>query len=96
MIEAAAFLEPARERGFDFWAGVPCSFLTPFINAVIDTEGMSYVSAANEGDAVAIASGAALAATPGVASVHHLHLWEMAEGEMSVRSTSPCVSRSPP
>jgi hypothetical protein len=29
VIDADAFLEPARARGFGFYAGVPCSFLTP-------------------------------------------------------------------
>jgi phosphonopyruvate decarboxylase len=67
MIEAADFLEPARARGFDFWAGVPCSYLKPFINYVIDDPGLVYVSAANEGDAVAAATGAALAGRRGVA-----------------------------
>ena len=35
MIAADDFLVPARARGFDFYAGVPCSFLTPIINRVI-------------------------------------------------------------
>jgi len=35
--------------------GVPCSYLTPLINAASDTPGLRYVNAANEGDAVAIA-----------------------------------------
>jgi phosphonopyruvate decarboxylase len=34
MIEARHFVEAARERGFHWYAGVPCSFLTPFINYV--------------------------------------------------------------
>jgi len=67
MIRADEFIGPARALGFNTWAGVPCSFLTPFINGVIGAEGMSYVSAANEGDAVAIASGAALAGERSVA-----------------------------
>jgi len=67
MIRADDFIAPAKAAGFDTWAGVPCSFLTPFINAVIDDAEMSYVSAANEGDAVAIASGAALAGRRSVA-----------------------------
>ena len=61
MIEADAFLEPAAERGFDFYAGVPCSFLTPIINRVIGAPGIDYVGAASEGEAVAIAAGAWLA-----------------------------------
>lgn len=67
MITAADFLEPAKTRGFNFWAGVPCSYLTPFINYVIDDPDLVYLSCANEGDAVAAASGAALAGRRGVA-----------------------------
>jgi phosphonopyruvate decarboxylase len=71
MIQAADFIEPAKALGFDTWAGVPCSFLTPFINSVIDDPQMRYVSAANEGDAVAIASGAALAGRRSVAMMQN-------------------------
>src|SRR5690606_31225718 len=53
------------------WAGVPCSFLTPFINRVIDDPEMSYISSANEGDAVATASGSALGAQPAVAMMQN-------------------------
>lgn len=61
MINADAFLEPARARGFDFYCGVPCSFLTPIINRVISDPTIEYVGAASEGEAVAIAAGAWLA-----------------------------------
>ena len=61
MIEADAFLEPARDRGFSFYTGVPCSFLTPLINRVISGPALSYVGAASEGEAVAVAAGAWLA-----------------------------------
>jgi phosphonopyruvate decarboxylase len=60
VIEAAQFVEAARERGFDWYAGVPCSYLTPFINYVLQDESLHYVSAANEGDAVALIAGVAL------------------------------------
>lgn len=70
-IAAAEFIEPARELGYRQWAGVPCSFLTPFINAVIDHPEMSYISAANEGDAVAVATGAALAGQRAVAMMQN-------------------------
>jgi phosphonopyruvate decarboxylase len=63
VIEAAQFVEAARERGFDWYAGVPCSFLTPFINYVVQDESLHYVSAANEGDAVALIAGVALGAS---------------------------------
>src|SRR6201996_486662 len=65
MIEAAQFVEAARERGFDWYAGVPCSYLTPFINYVLQDESLHYVSAANEGDAVALIAGVALGARNG-------------------------------
>jgi len=71
MIQASDFIGPAKALGFDSWAGVPCSFLTPFINSVIDDPEMSYLSAANEGDAVAAASGAALAGRRAVAMMQN-------------------------
>jgi phosphonopyruvate decarboxylase len=61
MIEARHFVEAARQRGFHWYAGVPCSFLTPFINYVLQDETLRYVSMANEGDAVAFAAGIAIA-----------------------------------
>lgn len=63
MIDAAQFVEAARERGFDWYAGVPCSYLAPFINYVLQDESLNYVSAANEGDAVALIAGVALGAS---------------------------------
>ena len=67
MIDARSFVEPAAERGFGLYSGVPCSYLKPFINYVIDSEELRYVGAANEGDAVAIAAGAHLGGVRGVA-----------------------------
>lgn len=60
MIEAREFVEAARERGFTRYTGVPCSFLTPFINYVINDNNLQYVSSANEGDALATAAGAVI------------------------------------
>ena len=60
-IRANAFLAEAKRRGFDFYTGVPCSFLTPMINRVISDPSTRYVGATSEGEAVAIASGAWLA-----------------------------------
>jgi phosphonopyruvate decarboxylase len=48
-----------KEFGFDFYAGVPCSFLKDLINYAINN--CTYIGAANEGDAVAICVGANLA-----------------------------------
>ena len=60
MIEARDFVEAARAAGFRRYTGVPCSFLTPFINYVINDDGLDYVSAANEGDAVALGAGSSI------------------------------------
>ncbi len=67
MIEAGAFVGAARTRGYDLYSGVPCSYLTPFINYVSGADGLRYVGAANEGDAVAIAAGATLGGRRGIA-----------------------------
>ncbi len=67
MIRAEAFIAAARERGFRLYSGVPCSYLTPFINYTIGSPELCYVAAANEGDAVAIAAGSALGGVPAVA-----------------------------
>ena len=71
MIEASQFVGPAKRLGFDFWAGVPCSFLTPFINYTIGDTDLTYISSANEGDAVAAATGAALGGRRSVAMMQN-------------------------
>ena len=67
MIEAGSFVAAAAKRGFSVYSGVPCSYLTPFINYTIGSDRLRYVAAANEGDAVAIAAGAELGGCGGVA-----------------------------
>ena len=71
MLEAEAFIEAARAAGFSHYSGVPCSYLTPFINYVINDDGLNYVSAANEGDAVAFAAGVAIGGEAGVAMMQN-------------------------
>jgi phosphonopyruvate decarboxylase len=56
MINTRMFGEEMQKLGFRFFSGVPCSFLKSLINYAINE--CEYVAAANEGDAVAIASGA--------------------------------------
>jgi phosphonopyruvate decarboxylase len=58
MINTTIFGDELKSLGFDFYAGVPCSFLKALINYAINE--CDYVMAANEGDAVAVASGAKL------------------------------------
>ena len=71
MIQADDFIGPAKTLGFTTWAGVPCSFLTPFIDRVIGDPEMLYIASANEGDAVATATGAALGGRPAVAMMQN-------------------------
>jgi len=67
LIVADTFLDAAHARGFDLYSGVPCSYLMPFTNTAISSPTLSYVGAANEGDAVAIAAGATLGGRGAVA-----------------------------
>lgn len=60
MIEAKEFIEAARELGFIRYTGVPCSFLTPFINYVINDNELEYIASTNEGDALATTSGSVI------------------------------------
>jgi phosphonopyruvate decarboxylase len=66
MIRASEALQLFRTAGYELFTGVPCSYLTPLIDTVIDSADIRYVGAANEGDAVAIAAGATLGGTRAV------------------------------
>ncbi|GLH62924.1 thiamine pyrophosphate enzyme [Parageobacillus sp. G301] len=59
MINTKMFGEELKKMGFQFFSGVPCSFLKNLINYAIND--CDYVAATNEGEAVAIAAGAYLA-----------------------------------
>jgi phosphonopyruvate decarboxylase len=61
MITGNDFLEQCNEFGYRFFTGTPCSYLKPLINSVIESDIVNFLPAANEGDAVAIASGVSLA-----------------------------------
>src|SRR5690554_2448969 len=58
MLDTKAFGGQLKALGYDFYSGVPCSFLKPLINYAINEE--EFIMAANEGDAVAICAGAHL------------------------------------
>lgn len=77
MIAAQDFLDAATEAGFDFYTGVPCSYLTPLINGVLSDRSLRYVGAASEGEAVAIAAGAWLAGRRTVAMCQNSGLGNM-------------------
>lgn len=46
MIQAEDFINEARSLGFNTYSGVPCSFLTPFINHVLNSDNLTYIGAA--------------------------------------------------
>jgi len=56
VLDTIEFGEELKKRGFEFYSGVPCSFLKDLINYSINES--EYVMASNEGDAIAIACGA--------------------------------------
>ena len=61
MLSASSFVEACTACGVSFFTGVPCSILKPLLNVVIHSASTCYVAAANEGEAVGIATGAYLA-----------------------------------
>lgn len=58
MIHSSVFLEECKKIGYTLFSGTPCSYLKPFINYVIDDNELEFIETTNEGDAVALASGA--------------------------------------
>jgi phosphonopyruvate decarboxylase len=60
MLPATTFLDLCHARGVRFITGTPCSYLKPLINAAIEDPRFLFRDAVNEGDAVAMAAGAAL------------------------------------
>jgi phosphonopyruvate decarboxylase len=61
MMDGSVFINSAAGLGIRMYSGVPCSYLKPLINYVIESPDLTYVGAANEGEAVGFALGAALA-----------------------------------
>jgi phosphonopyruvate decarboxylase len=61
MLTAPNLLDLCFTQGFGFITGTPCSYLKPLINAAIGDRRFMFRDAVNEGDAVAMAAGAALA-----------------------------------
>jgi phosphonopyruvate decarboxylase len=56
MLDPSALGAKLKELNFNFYSGVPCSFLKGLINYAVSDA--NYIAAANEGDAVAICAGA--------------------------------------
>ena len=59
MLDTIVFGAALKQAGYDFYSGVPCSFLKDLINYAINE--CEFVMAANEGDAVAVCAGAQVA-----------------------------------
>ena len=64
-------------HGYTFYTGVPCSFLKPLINYVIQSPDVDYVAATSEGEAVGIATGAYLAGRKAVVMCQNSGLGNM-------------------
>jgi phosphonopyruvate decarboxylase len=77
MITADSFLEHLGGLGYSQYVGVPCSFLKPFINRVLEHPSLDYVAAASEGEAVGVALGAYLAGRKTVAMCQNSGLGNM-------------------
>ena len=60
-VSSSLFIDALSAHDFGPYVGVPCSYLRPFIDYVIDRDDLRYVAATNEGEALAIAAGAQLA-----------------------------------
>ncbi|SHF39526.1 phosphonopyruvate decarboxylase [Seinonella peptonophila] len=58
MLDTQAFGHELRQLGYTFYTGVPCSFLKDLLNYAINE--CEYIIASNEGEAIAIASGASI------------------------------------
>jgi phosphonopyruvate decarboxylase len=71
VIAPKTFVDAAERAGFTLYTGVPCSYVRPFIDFVIGSPRLAYVGATNEGDAVAIASGAELGGRRAVAMMQN-------------------------
>ncbi len=61
------FARILKDHGISNGAGVPCSYFKPLVNHMLVDEEMDYVSAASEGEAVAIAAGLTTAGRPAFA-----------------------------
>ena len=77
MIQANDFISACTSRGYTFFTGVPCSFLKPLINYVIQNPDVDYVTATSEGEAVGIAAGAYLAGCKAVVMCQNSGLGNM-------------------
>lgn len=62
-----AFGTLLKDNGIRSGSGVPCSYFTPLVNYMYADDGLDYVPASSEGEAVAIAAGMTAAGKPAFA-----------------------------
>ena len=77
MIQSNDFISGCLSRDYTFYTGVPCSFLKPLINYVIQSSNVDYIAATSEGEAVGIATGAYLAGNKSVVMCQNSGLGNM-------------------
>ncbi|CRG49495.1 phosphonopyruvate decarboxylase [Yersinia wautersii] len=77
MSAAQRFTQQLKDAGFNFFSGVPCSFLTQIINQAIDDPDLNYVPATSEGEALALSAGAWLAGSQAVVMCQNSGLGNM-------------------
>ncbi len=71
MLSANFLIKELVKYNFNFFSGVPCSYLTPLINGIINSKKINYVGATSEGEAVGIASGGWLAGKNSVVMIQN-------------------------
>ena len=71
MISSKFLITELKKKEFDFFSGVPCSYLTSVINGVINSKKIKYIGATSEGEAIGIASGAYLAGKKSVVMIQN-------------------------
>ena len=71
MINTNFLLKELNKYGYNFFTGVPCSYLTSVINGVINSKKIKYVGGTSEGEAVGVATGAWLAGKKSVVMIQN-------------------------
>ncbi len=61
MLTSKSFVVQLKEKGFNFFTGVPCSLLSGVISCLDETEDVSYIPAVREDAAVGLCAGAHMA-----------------------------------
>ncbi len=85
MINTRMFGKELKRLGFQFYTGVPCSYLKNLINYTLNE--CAYIAVANEGDAVAVAAGAFLGGRKSVVLMQNSGLTNAASPLVTLNDT---------